>query len=147
MATETMPWRQRIEALQKVSTTDAQQQSPTGKITTNSKVCRCEFYLSEISSLNGLLAHKNTEAMKFGVVLHAWVHAWIVSSSALHIMTCMHMWQVSEWLTTWPTQMINWSLTEIITPTQPYLLPPAAAQRIDSLNRAHINAKLHSQTA
>jgi hypothetical protein len=43
--------------------------------------------------------------------------------------------------------MISSSLTEIITPTQPYLLPPAAAQRLDSLNRAHIDAKLHSQTA
>jgi hypothetical protein len=58
-------------SFQKVLTTDAQQQSPTGKITTNSKVCRCEFFFAEISSLHTLLAHKNTEAMKYGVVLPA----------------------------------------------------------------------------
>jgi hypothetical protein len=53
------------------TTPDAQQQSSTGKITTNSKVCSCEFHLAGISSLHALRARNNTEAMNYGVLLPA----------------------------------------------------------------------------
>jgi hypothetical protein len=52
--------------------TEAQQQSSTGKITTNVQVCRSEFHLAQSSSsLHSLLAHNNTEGLDYGVLLPA----------------------------------------------------------------------------